>query len=61
MLAFPLKNHQDRVIGVVQLINRKVAGHAEPVEFDDGQVQLILPIARAIPASANCRFPMPAR
>ena len=48
MLAFPLKNHQDRVIGVVQLINRKVAGHAEPVEFDDGQVQLILPIARAI-------------
>ena len=36
------------MIGVVQLINRKVAGHAEPVEFDDGQVQLILPIARAI-------------
>ena len=46
MMCFALKNYQDEVIGVVQLINRLVGGG--PAPFDDGQAQLVGPIARAL-------------
>ena len=48
MLAFPLKNYQDQVIGVVQLINRQMPGHSAPVPFEAEQTRLVTPIARAI-------------
>src|SRR5690606_16766704 len=48
MLCFPIKNYQDRVIGVVQLINRRIAAVSEPVPFDRAQLQLVTPIARAL-------------
>jgi HD-GYP domain-containing protein (c-di-GMP phosphodiesterase class II) len=48
MLCFPIKNYQDRVIGVVQLINRRAAGWSGPIAFAAEQAQLVLPIARAL-------------
>lgn len=48
MLCFPLKNYQDQVIGVVQLINRKQGNRKTPVPFLDQQVKLVTPIARAL-------------
>ncbi|MBM3490514.1 MAG: HD domain-containing protein [Alphaproteobacteria bacterium] len=48
MLAFPLKNYQDQVIGVVQLINRRQPALPEPVPFEAEQTRLVTPIARAI-------------
>jgi len=48
MLCFPLKNYQEQVIGVVQLINRRIPGESEPVPFGDEQVQLVTPIARVL-------------
>jgi HD-GYP domain-containing protein (c-di-GMP phosphodiesterase class II) len=46
MMCFPLKNYQDEVIGVVQLINR--LGPAGPIPFDAGQAQLVTAIARVL-------------
>ena len=34
MLCFPLKNHDDEVIGVVQLINCRTRNRSQPVPFD---------------------------
>lgn len=48
MLCFPLKNYQDQVIGVVQLINRKQGKRKAPVAFLDQQVKLVTPIARVL-------------
>ena len=48
MLCFPLKNYQDQVIGVVQLINRKQGNRKAPVPFLDQQVKLVTPIARVL-------------
>ncbi|HJM93373.1 MAG: HD domain-containing phosphohydrolase [Alphaproteobacteria bacterium] len=48
MLCFPLKNYQEQVIGVVQLINRRTPGADKPVPFEDEQVQLVTPIARVL-------------
>ncbi|MBT3372511.1 MAG: HD domain-containing protein [Rhodospirillaceae bacterium] len=48
MLCFPLKNYQEQVIGVVQLINRRIPGKNKPVPFADEQVQLVTPIARVL-------------
>ena len=47
VMCFALKNYQDAVIGVVQLINRLNGGDA-PVPFDHGQAQLVGPIARVL-------------
>ena len=48
MLAFPIRNYRDDVVGVVQLINRRIAGTDQPVPFHADQVRLVLPVARAI-------------
>ena len=48
MFCFPLKNFQDKVIGVVQLINARKKGRKNPVPFDPSVEQLVLPIARAV-------------
>ncbi len=43
MLSFPLLNYARRVIGVVQLINRRVDGAADPLPFEAKQADLIVP------------------
>lgn len=43
MLAFPLTNFKNKVIGVVQLINRHTGKNKQPVAFNDKQADLILP------------------
>ncbi len=43
VLSFPLLNYSRRVIGVVQLINRRVAGVPEPLPFAPEQADLIVP------------------
>jgi len=48
VLCFPLKNYQEHVIGVVQLINRKMEGEERPMPFEDEQIQLVTPIARVL-------------
>ena len=40
MLTFPLTNFQQKVIGVVQLINRYSGRKKEPVAFNDKQADL---------------------
>ena len=47
MMCFALKNYQDEVIGVVQLINRRT-GAGAPAVFDADQAQLVGPIARVL-------------
>lgn len=48
MMCFALKNYQDKVIGVVQLINRQTRGRKSVVPFADAQARLISPISRAL-------------
>ena len=48
VLCFPLKNYQDQVIGVVQLLNRRVPGEDKPVPFEDAQAQLVTPIGSVL-------------
>ena len=48
MLCFPLKNYQEQVIGVVQLINRRLRSRKTPVPFKEQQVKLVTPIARVL-------------
>ncbi|MBC8242687.1 MAG: HD domain-containing protein [Alphaproteobacteria bacterium] len=48
VLCFPLKNYQERVIGVVQLINRRKPGNDQPAPFLNEQVQLVTPIASVL-------------
>lgn len=48
VLCFPLKNYQDEVIGVVQLINRRVDEQDKPMPFGDSQVQLVTPIGSVL-------------
>jgi len=43
MLAFPLLNHERKVIGVVQLINRRDADGCGPLPFEADQAGLVLP------------------
>ncbi|HSO23868.1 MAG TPA: HD domain-containing phosphohydrolase, partial [Chondromyces sp.] len=43
MLSFPLLNHDRKVIGVVQLINRLDGASAGPVPFERRQADLIVP------------------
>lgn len=43
MLSFPLLNHDRRVIGVVQLINRKGRSGEGPLSFQAEQADLIVP------------------
>jgi HD-GYP domain-containing protein (c-di-GMP phosphodiesterase class II) len=48
VLCFPLKNYQEQVIGVVQLINRRLAEVETPVPFGQDQVQLVTPIGNVL-------------
>lgn len=49
LMCFPLKNFRNTVIGVVQLINRLPhPGAREPIPFDAGQEDLILPVSRIL-------------
>jgi len=43
MLTFPLLNHRRRVIGVVQLINRRDRKGRGPLPFEPEQAELIMP------------------
>ncbi len=51
MLCFPLKNYQDKIIGVVQLINALKSRRKSPVPFAPESERLVLPIARAAGSS----------
>ncbi|HTQ98756.1 MAG TPA: HD domain-containing phosphohydrolase [Candidatus Acidoferrum sp.] len=46
MLCFPLRNYQDRIIGVIQLINCRPDRRKAPVAFPRDIVKLVTPIAR---------------
>jgi len=48
MCCFALKNFQDEVIGVVQLINCRPRKNRKPVPFAPGVATLIAPIARVV-------------
>jgi HD-GYP domain-containing protein (c-di-GMP phosphodiesterase class II) len=48
MFCFPLKNLQNEVIGVVQLINCRTRRRANPVPFSPEVEQLVAPIARVV-------------
>jgi HD-GYP domain-containing protein (c-di-GMP phosphodiesterase class II) len=51
MLAFPLLNHDRKVVGVVQLINRRTEGRDEPMAFEQEQAQLIVPVNHILGAA----------
>ncbi len=44
MLSFPLLNYDRKVVGVVQLINRRSSESDEPLPFGDEQAGLIVPV-----------------
>jgi hypothetical protein len=44
MLSFPLLNYDRKVVGVVQLINRRSDGSEEPQPFGHDQAGLIVPV-----------------
>lgn len=48
MLCFPLRNYQDEVTGVVQLINCRPHRSRPPVPFDPEVAELVAPIARVV-------------
>ena len=48
MFCFPLKNFQDEVIGVVQLLNCRPRKDRKPQPFDKNVAKLVAPIARAV-------------
>ena len=48
VFCFPLKNFDDDVIGVVQLINCRPRKDRKPIPFDPSVVDLVAPIARVV-------------
>lgn len=48
MLAFPLKNYRDKVIGVVQLINARRPGRKQPVPFERSVERLVMAMSPII-------------
>jgi HD-GYP domain-containing protein (c-di-GMP phosphodiesterase class II) len=44
MLSFPLLNYDRKIVGVVQLINRRIEGTTEPSAFSAEQADLIVPV-----------------
>ncbi len=60
MLSFPLLNHERRVIGVVQLINRRGVDGGGPLPFDSVQADLIVPFNHIV-GSAIVRAEMTER
>ncbi len=48
MLSFPLVNYDHKVIGVVQLINRRTPASREPCAFTDQQADLIVPVSHIL-------------
>ena len=51
MLSFPLLNYDRKVVGVVQLINRRVEGRDEALPFGDEQASLIVPVNHIVGAA----------
>ena len=51
MLSFPLLNYDRKVVGVVQLINRRVEGRDEALPFGDDQASLIVPVNHIVGAA----------
>lgn len=51
MLCFPLKNYTNRIIGVVQLINRISPVTGKTIPFDRLMASLVTPVARVVGAS----------
>lgn len=51
MLCFPLTNPEGAVIGVVQLINRRLEGSIHPMPFTSEQTRLILPFNHVVGAA----------
>jgi len=45
MLVMPLKNHENEIIGVLQLLNAKHRGSGEPISFSEEYVDLIAALA----------------
>lgn len=48
MFCFPLKNFQDEVIGVVQLLNCRPKSNRPPVAFPEDVEKLVAPVARVV-------------
>ena len=48
MFCYPIKNFQDEVIGVVQLINCRTRKRVKPVPFSPDVEKLVAPIARVV-------------
>ncbi|MCH8183496.1 MAG: HD domain-containing protein [Proteobacteria bacterium] len=48
ILCLPIKNFQDRVIAVIELVNRRAPGKATPVAFSREQVAKLVPVARVL-------------
>lgn len=48
VLCFPLKTYQDEVIGVVELVNRRIPRRRRPVAFPAQHAKLVVQIARVL-------------
>lgn len=51
MLCFPLKNYNNHIIGVAQLINRIDAATGKVIPFDPYMATLVAPVARVVGSS----------
>lgn len=51
MLCFPLKNYNNRIIGVAQLINRLEQDTGVLIPFDPHMASLVAPVARVVGSS----------
>lgn len=48
ILCLPIKNFQDRVIAVIELVNRRAPAKAKPVAFSREQINKLVPVARVL-------------
>lgn len=48
ILCLPIKNFQDRVIAVIELVNRRPRGKTKPVAFSRDQVNNLVPVTRVL-------------
>jgi len=56
MLAAPMRNHKDEIIGVIQLIN-SLDGEGNPIPFDEDLQELVISLSsQAAVAICNSRF-----
>ena len=49
VMCLPIKNFQDRIVAVVELVNRRVANKANPVAFTREQANTLEPVTRVLP------------